>query len=62
MMSLKLVKRVKKMKTIDVKIRKIPGILITLLFLYLTAAVSILVLKVAFFLVAISCIIKQFFK
>tara|TARA_B100001093_G_C26675901_1_gene948288 strand:- start:387 stop:539 length:153 start_codon:yes stop_codon:yes gene_type:complete len=50
------------MKTIDVKIRKIPGILITLLFLYLTAAVSILVLKVAFFLVAISCIIKQFFK
>ena len=62
MMSLKPVKRVKKMKTIDVKIRKIPGILITLLFLYLTAAVSVLVLKVAFFLVAISFIIKQFFK
>ena len=62
MMSLKPVKRVKKMKTIDVKIRKIPGILITLLFLYLTAAVSVLVLKVAFFLVAISVIIKQFFR
>ncbi len=52
----------KRMKTIDVKIRRIPGILITLLFLYLTAAVSVLVLKVAFFLVAISVIIKQFFR
>ena len=50
------------MKTINVKIRRIPGILITLLFLYLTAAVSVLVLKVAFLLVAISVIIKQFFR
>jgi hypothetical protein len=50
------------MKTINVKIRRVPGILVTLLFLYLTAAVSVLVLKVAFFFVAISVIIKQFFR
>ena len=62
MMSLKLRMRILIVKTVNLNIKKSPGVLITLMFLYLTAAVSVFVLKVAFFLVAISVIIKQFFR
>tara|TARA_B100001113_G_C20944963_1_gene550505 strand:+ start:598 stop:750 length:153 start_codon:yes stop_codon:yes gene_type:complete len=48
------------MKTINLNIKRIPGVLITLMLLYLTAAVSVFVLKVAFFLVAIFVTIKSF--
>ena len=50
------------MKTVEVKIRRIPGIIISLLLLYLTAVVSIFVLKVAFFFAAIGVIFKSFTK
>ena len=60
MMSLKLRMRILIVKTVNLNIKKIPGVLITLMFLYLTAAVSVFVLKVAFFLVAIFVIIKSF--
>ena len=50
------------MKTINLNIERIPGVLITLMLLYLAAAVSVFVLKVAFFLVAIFVIIKSFSK
>ena len=46
------------MKTIEVKTRRIPGMIISLLLLYLTAAVSIFVLKVAFVLAAVAVIFK----
>ncbi|MDC0077211.1 hypothetical protein OAJ33_03135 [Acidimicrobiaceae bacterium] len=48
------------MKTVEVKIGRVPGIIISLLFLYLTALVSIFVLKVAFFLAAIVVVLKSF--
>jgi len=48
------------MKTIEVKTRRIPGMIISLLLLYLTAAVSIFVLKVAFLLAAVAVIFKSF--
>ena len=48
------------MKTIEVKTRRIPGMIISLLLLYLTAAVSIFVLKVAFVLAAVVVIFKSF--
>ena len=60
MMSLKLMERTRTMKTVEVKIGRIPGIIISLLFLYLTALVSIFVLKVAFFLAAIVVVLKSF--
>ncbi len=60
MMSLKLRMRILIMKTVNLNIKKIPGVLITLMFLYLTAAVSVFVLKVAFFLIAIFVTIKSF--
>jgi len=47
-------------KTVNLNIKKIPGVLITLMFLYLTAAVSVFVLKVAFFLIAIFVTFKSF--
>jgi len=47
-------------KTVEVKIGRIPGIIISLLFLYLTAAVSIFVLKVAFVLAAAVVVFKSF--
>jgi uncharacterized membrane protein len=47
-------------KTVEVKIRRIPGMIISLLLLYLTAAVSIFVLKVAFVLAAVVVIFKSF--
>jgi len=47
-------------KTVNLNIKKIPGVLITLMFLYLTAAVSVFILKVAFFLIAIFVTIKSF--
>jgi len=62
MMSLKLRMRMLIMKTINLDIKRIPGVLITLMLLYLAAAVSVFVLKVAFFLVAIFVIIKSFSK
>ena len=48
------------MQTVEVKIGRIPGIIISLLFLYLTALVSIFVLKVAFFLAAVVVVLKSF--
>ncbi len=60
MISLKLTERVKAVKTVEVKIRRIPGMIISLLLLYLTAAVSIFVLKVAFVLAAVVVIFKSF--
>ena len=48
------------MKTIEAKTRRIPGMIISLLLLYLTAAVSIFVLKVAFVLAAVAVIFKSF--
>ena len=62
MISLKLTERIKAMKTVEVKIRRIPGIIISLLLLYLTAVVSIFVLKVAFFFAAIGVIFKSLTK
>ncbi len=62
MISLKLIERIKVVKTVEVKTRKIPGIIISLLLLYLTAAVSIFVLKVAFFFAAIGVIFKSLTK
>jgi len=49
-------------KTVEVKTRKIPGIIVSLLLLYLTAVVSIFVLKVAFFFAAIGVIFKSLTK
>ena len=60
MMSLKLMERTQTMKTVEVKIGRVPGIIISLLFLYLTALVSIFVLKVAFFLAAVVVVLKSF--
>ena len=60
MISLKLTERIKAVKTVEVKIRRIPGMIISLLLLYLTAAVSIFVLKVAFVLAAVVVIFKSF--
>ena len=47
-------------ETVEVKIGRIPGIIISLLFLYLTALVSMFVLKVAFFLAAVVVVLKSF--
>jgi len=47
-------------KTVEVKIRRIPGMVISLLLLYLTAVVSIFFLKVAFFFAAIGVVFKSF--
>jgi len=47
-------------KTVEVKIGRIPGMIISLLLLYLTAAVSIFVLKVAFVLAAVVVVFKSF--
>lgn len=60
MIGFKLIERIKAVKTVEVKIRRIPGIIISLLLLYLTAAVSIFVLKVAFVLAAVVVIFKSF--
>jgi hypothetical protein len=49
-------------KTVEVKIRRIPGVIISLLLLYLTSVVSIFFLKVAFFCVAIGVVFKSFLK
>ena len=62
MIGFKLIERIKAVKTVEVKIRRIPGIIISLLLLYLTAVVSIFVLKVAFFFAAIVVIFKSFTK
>ena len=62
MIGFKLIERIKAVKTVEVKIRRIPGIIISLLLLYLTAVVSIFVLKVAFFFAAIGVILKSFNK
>jgi hypothetical protein len=60
MISLKLIRRIQTVKTVEVKIRRIPGMIISLLLLYLTAVVSIFFLKVAFFFVAIGVVFKSF--
>ena len=60
MIGFKLIERIKAVKTVEVKIGRIPGMIISLLFLYLTAAVSIFVLKVAFVLAAVVVIFKSF--
>ena len=60
MISLKLIRRIQTVKTVEVKIRRIPGMIISLLFLYLTAVVSIFFLKVAFFFAAIGVVFKSF--
>ena len=60
MIGFKLIETIKVVKTVEVKIRRIPGIIISLLLLYLTAAVSIFVLKVAFVLAAVVVIFKSF--
>ncbi len=62
MMSLKLIRRIQTVKTVEVRIRRIPGMIISLLLLYLTAVVSIFFLKVAFFFAAIGVIFKSFTK
>ncbi len=62
MIGFKLIERIKAVKTVEVKIRRIPGIIISLLLLYLTAVVSIFVLKAAFFFAAIGVIFKSFTK
>jgi len=49
-------------KTVEIKVRRIPGIIISLLLLYLTSVVSIFVLKVAFFFAAIGVIFKSLTK
>ena len=48
------------MKTVEIKIRRIPGMIISLLLLYLTAVVSIIFLKVAFLFAAIGVVFKSF--
>lgn len=60
MISLRLTRRIQTVKTVEVKIRRIPGMIISLLLLYLTAVVSIFFLKVAFFFVAIGVVFKSF--
>ena len=60
MIGFKLIERIKAVKTVEVKIRRIPGMIISLILLYLTAAVSIFVLKVAFVLAAVVVIFKSF--
>ena len=60
MIGFKLIETIKAVKTVEVKIRRIPGIIISLLLLYLTAAISIFVLKVAFVLAAVVVIFKSF--
>jgi hypothetical protein len=60
MISLKLIRRIQTVKTVEVKIRRIPGMIISLLLLYLTAVVSIIFLKVAFFFAAIGVVFKSF--
>ena len=60
MIGFKLIERIKAVKTVEVKIRRIPGMIISLLLLYLTAAVSMFVLKVAFVLAAVVVIFKSF--
>ena len=60
MIGFKLIETIKAVKTVEVKIRRIPGIIISLLLLYMTAAVSIFVLKVAFVLAAVVVIFKSF--
>ena len=60
MIGFKLIERIKAVKTVEIKIRRIPGMIISLLLLYLTAAVSIFVLKVAFVLAAVVVIFKSF--
>ena len=60
MISLKLTRRIQTVKTVEVKIRRIPGMIISLLLLYLTAVVSIFFLKVAFFFAAIGVVFKSF--
>jgi hypothetical protein len=60
MISLKLIRRIQTVKTVEVKIRRIPGMVISLLLLYLTAVVSIFFLKVAFFFAAIGVVFKSF--
>ena len=60
MISLRLIRRTQTVKTVEVKIRRIPGMIISLLLLYLTAVVSIFFLKVAFFFVAIGVVFKSF--
>lgn len=60
MISLRLIRRIQTVKTVEVKIRRIPGMIISLLLLYLTAVVSIFFLKVAFFFVAIGVVFKSF--
>ena len=62
MISLKLIRRIQTVKTVEVRIRRIPGMIISLLLLYLTAVVSIFFLKVAFFFAAIGVIFKSFTK
>lgn len=60
MISLKLIRKIQTVKTVEVKIRRIPGMIISLLLLYLTAVVSIFFLKVAFFFAAIGVVFKSF--
>ena len=60
MIGFKLIETIKAVKTVEVKIRRIPGMIISLLLLYLTAAVSIFVLKVVFVLAAVVVIFKSF--
>ena len=62
MISLKLIRRIQTVKTVEVKIRRIPGMFISLLLLYLTAVVSVFFLKVAFFFAAIGVVFKSFLK
>ena len=59
---LKLMERTQTVKTVEVKVRRSPGIIISLLLLYLTAVVSIFVLKVAFFFATIAVIFKSLTK
>jgi len=49
-------------KTAEIKARRNPRIIISLLFLYLTAVVSIFVLKFAFFFAAVAVIFKSLTK
>ena len=60
MISLRLIRRIQTVKTVEVKIRRIPAMIISLLLLYLTAVVSIFFLKVAFFFAAIGVVFKSF--
>ena len=60
MISLRLIRRIQTVKTVEVKIRRIPGMIFSMLLLYLTAVVSIFFLKVAFFFAAIGVVFKSF--